>query len=408
VTLKEALAFAESVTYPVLVRPSYVLSGAAMRVIDTQEEMRCFLETASVVEQEHPVVISKYISGAREIEFDAVGSKGALMNYAISEHVENAGTHSGDATLLLPAQGLKLETHRRVMHMASLLCRALEISGPFNVQFLAQEGRSSSIPDLKVIECNVRASRTVPFVSKTLNVNLIELATRVMLGQELKRSPVHVLDFDFIACKVATFSFVRLSGADPHVGVEMQSTGEVACFGRDAHEAFLKAMLASGFKVPQKPCGVLLSFGPEDDKQAFLPYYLPLLLEMGNTVYATPGTACYINAHPYVKRGHKVTELHKIEKDMPLKEPNVNSAMAEGKIQLVITTPTSRDSKGMTAGYFFRRRVIDSGIALLFDLQQAMMLVDALHSKWSIERTSSKFWSLDSWQECHRTGRLQA
>jgi len=353
-------------------------------------------------------VISKFITGAREIEFDAVGSKGVVMNYAISEHVENAGTHSGDASLLLPAQGLKLETHRRVMNLASLLCRALEISGPFNIQFLAQEGRSSSIPDLKIIECNVRASRTVPFVSKTLNINLIEIATRVMLGQEVKRSPVHVLDFNFIACKVPTFSFVRLSGANPQVGVEMQSTGEVACFGRDAHEAFLKALIASGFKVPLKACGVLLSFGPESDKMDFLPYYLPLLLEMGNTVYATPGTAKYINAHPQVTNGHKVTELHKIEKDMPLKEPNVNSAMAEGKIQLVISTPNSRDSKGMTAGYFFRRRVIDSGIPLMFDLQQAMMLVDAMHHKWSLERTSSSFWSYDSWQECHRTGGWQS
>uniref|UniRef100_A0A7S2JZ90 ATP-grasp domain-containing protein n=1 Tax=Zooxanthella nutricula TaxID=1333877 RepID=A0A7S2JZ90_9DINO len=290
VKFEDALAFARAVSFPVLVRPSYVLSGAAMRVIDDEAQLKSFLNTSAVVEQEHPVVISKYISGAREIEFDAVGHKGNLINYAISEHVEDAGTHSGDATLFLPAQRLSMETHRRVMHMATKMCEALQISGPFNVQFLAQEGVASSMRSVKVIECNVRASRTVPFISKTLNVNFIELATRVMLGQDVKPQRVHLLDFDFIACKVAMFSFVRLNGADPKRGVEMQSTGEVACFGKDSHEAFLKGMLAAGLKLPKGPCGILLSLGSKEDK-ATLTQYLPLLADMGYTLYATSGTA---------------------------------------------------------------------------------------------------------------------
>jgi len=403
VNLQDALAFARSVNFPVLVRPSYVLSGAAMRVIDDEDQLRLFLETASVVQQEFPVVMSKYISGAREIEFDAVGRRGTLVNYAISEHVEDAGTHSGDATLILPAQGLKLETHRRVMHIASQLCRALDISGPFNVQFMAQEGCSSSMRSVKVIECNVRASRTVPFVSKTLNVNFIELATRVMLGQEVKPKQVHLLDFDFIACKVAMFSFLRLSGADPRVGVEMQSTGEVACFGRNAHEAFLKAMLASGLKVPQGPCGVLLSLGSKEDKQAFLPY-VALLAEMGHSLYATSGTAAFIEAAPVRTRSGKAVSPTVLHDALAKKRPNVTAAFQEGLVQLVITSPSSRNSQAATAGYFLRRRALDAGLALVVDLRQAMALVDALYDRWGAEAGGSSFWTLESWQECHRIG----
>jgi len=396
VTLKDALAFAQDVSFPVLVRPSYVLSGAAMRVIDNEEHLRHFLEDSSVVQQEYPVVISKYISGAREIEFDAVARDGRLINYAISEHVEDAGTHSGDATLLLPAQRLHLETHRRVMQIASELCAALRISGPFNVQFLAQEGECSSMRSVKVIECNVRASRTVPFVSKTLNVNFIELATRIMLGQDVKPMQVHLLDFEFIACKVAMFSFLRLSGADPHVGVEMQSTGEVACFGRDSHEAFLKGMLAAGLKLPKEPCGVLLSLGRQDDKRAFIPY-VRLLFDMGYTLYATTGTCSFFqeNGSPSVALLHNAVTQRR---------PNVTSAIQEGVIKMVITTPSSRESGGATAGYFLRRKALDSGCALLVDLRQAMMLVDALYQKMNVEKAGGAFWTIESWQNCHRIG----
>jgi len=398
VKVEDALAFARNVKFPVLVRPSYVLSGAAMRVIENENQLEGFLGEASVVEQEFPVVISKYIDGAREIEFDGVGRHGSIVNYAISEHVEDAGTHSGDATLLLPAQTLKLETHRRVMHIASQLCRELNISGPFNVQFMAQEGCSSSMRSVKVIECNVRASRTVPFVSKTLNVNFIELATRVMLGQDVKPTPVHLLDFDFIACKVAMFSFLRLSGADPHVGVEMQSTGEVACFGRDAHEAFLKGMLASGLKLPRGPCGVLLSLGQKEDKQAFMPY-VQLLAGMGHTLYATSGTAAFIEDNQ--PKGGPAISVNVLHNAVTPKKPNVVSAIQAGQVQLVLTTPSTRDSRGATAGYFLRRRALDSGVAMVVDKRQAMMLVDALYHK---QGSQDEFWTYDSWQECHRIG----
>jgi len=402
VRFEEALAFAKKVSFPVLVRPSYVLSGAAMRVIDDEAQLKSFLSTSAVVEQEHPVVISKYISGAREIEFDAVGSKGRLINYAISEHVEDAGTHSGDATLLLPAQQLPMETHRQVMHIASMLCWALQISGPFNVQFLSLEGASKSMRSVQVIECNLRASRTVPFVSKTLNVNFIELATRVMLGQDVKPKPVHVLDFNFIACKVAMFSFIRLSNADPRTGVEMQSTGEVACFGTNAHEAFMKGMIAAGLKLPPGPCGVLLSLGPKEHKAEIQPY-LPLLVEMGYALHATTGTASAIAAGGVTFEG-KPLPVQVVHNAVTEKKPNVNSLMAENAIRLILTTPSSRDSAGTTAGYFLRRRALDGGLALVVDIKQACMLIDALYAKWTAERAGTEFWSLESWHECHRIG----
>jgi len=402
VKLEEALSFANMVGFPVLVRPSYVLSGAAMRVIDNEDQLKAFLGTSAVVEQEFPVVISKYIEHAREIEFDGIGRNGQVINYAISEHVEDAGTHSGDATLLLPSQRLHLETHRRVMHIAAQLCKALNISGPFNVQFMSQEGSSSSVRAVKVIECNVRASRTVPFVSKTLNVNFIELATRVMLKQDVKPMPVYLYDFEFVACKAPMFSFQRLSGSDPHVGVEMQSTGEVACFGQNANEAFLKALIASGVKVTFEPCGILLSLGPQDDKETILKY-LPFLDEMGFKIFATTGTASYIEANAPKRKGVPIS-VSPLSNAVTQKRPNVLSAMADKSIKMVICTPSSRDSGGATAGYFLRRKALESQLMLLVNLQQALMFIDALYEKWNVERQGGEFWTLDSWQECHRIG----
>lgn len=402
VKLEEALSFANMVGFPVLVRPSYVLSGAAMRVIDNEDQLKAFLGTSAVVEQEFPVVISKYIEHAREIEFDGIGRNGQVINYAISEHVEDAGTHSGDATLLLPSQRLHLETHRRVMHIAAQLCKALNISGPFNVQFMSQEGSSSSVRAVKVIECNVRASRTVPFVSKTLNVNFIELATRVMLKQDVKPMPVYLYDFEFVACKAPMFSFQRLSGSDPHVGVEMQSTGEVACFGQNANEAFLKALIASGVKVTFEPCGILLSLGPQDDKETILKY-LPFLDEMGFKIFATTGTASYIEANAPKRKGVPIS-VSPLSNAVTQKRQNVLSAMADKSIKMVICTPSSRDSGGATAGYFLRRKALESQLMLLVNLQQALMFIDALYEKWNVERQGGEFWTLDSWQECHRIG----
>jgi len=403
VDLKDALKFAHEVEFPVLVRPSYVLSGAAMRVIDDEDQLRSFLQNASVVQQEYPVVISKYISGAREIEFDAIGRNGEILNYAISEHVEDAGTHSGDATLLLPAQTLHFETHRRVRQVASQLCRALSISGPFNIQFLAQEGGSSSSRSVKVIECNVRASRTVPYISKTFNVNFIELATKVMLGYPVDPVNIPLAEFDFTSCKVPMFSFLRLNGADPHVGVEMQSTGEVACFGRTANEAFLKAMIAGGLKLPKGPCGVLLSLGSKADKEAFLPY-VGLLAEMGHTIYATAGTAEFINSSKTSRKQPIVIVVKQLPNAISQKEPNVSSAIRDGHIQMVVNTPSSRDSSGATAGYYLRRRALDAGVAVVVELRQAIFLVDALHQKWLVEREGGEFWSMNSWHDCHRIG----
>ncbi|CAJ1380108.1 unnamed protein product, partial [Effrenium voratum] len=376
VRLEEATDFARLVGYPVLVRPSYVLSGAAMRVIDDEQQLKGFLGTAAVVEQEFPVVISKYVQGAREIEFDGIGRNGQVINYAISEHVEDAGTHSGDATLLLPAQRLHLETHRRVMHIASQLCKALNISGPFNVQFMALEDSCFSMRSVKVIECNVRASRTVPFVSKTFNVNFIEQATRVMLGQEVSKQKVYAYDFEFVACKAPMFSFLRLSGADPHLGVEMQSTGEVACFGHNAHEAFLKSLIASGVQISKifEPCGVLLALNPKD--KAAVAKYLPLLDEMGFKIFATHGTASFLEASKPQRNANNsaicVTPLAK-------SADGVVSAITEKTVKLVICTPSSRDSAGQTPGYKIRRKALETGACLIVNMQQALMLIDALY-----------------------------
>ncbi|CAE8623453.1 unnamed protein product, partial [Polarella glacialis] len=365
--MEEAQSFAEAVGYPVLVRPSYVLSGAAMRVLDDEAQLHSFLATSAVVDQEFPVVISKYIVGAREIEFDGVGNKGTIVNYAISEHIEDAGTHSGDASLLLPAQRLPLELHRRVMQISTQMCKALQISGPFNIQFMSLDGASSSMRSVKVIECNVRASRTVPFVSKTLNVNFIELATRVMLGQDVKPVPVNMFNFDFIACKVAMFSFLRLSNSDPHLGVEMQSTGEVACFGQDSHEAFLKAMICAGLKLPKEPCGVLLSLGSKEKK--LIVDHLPMLVEMGYTLYATSGTKAFIEEQKPMFNG-KAIAVTLLNTAVSEKTPNVSDAVLDKLVKVVVCTPSHRDSAASTAGYVLRRKALEAGSALIVDIRQ--------------------------------------
>merc|ERR1719420_2772 len=276
-TVEEAFHFARRTGYPALVRPSYVLSGAAMRVVASDAELERFLRTAAVVSRDYPVVITKYIAGAKEVELDAVGQNGELLNYAIAEHVENAGVHSGDASLILPAQKLFVETHRRVKVIGQKICRGLKISGPFNVQFICKEN------EVKVIECNLRASRSMPFISKTYNVNFIDLATRVMLGMPVRPATIQPTDIDYVACKVPKFSFERLKNSDPRLGVEMQSTGEVACFGLNMHEAFLKAMIAAGFKLPTK--NILVSVGPAAQKTEFL-QCAKLLHDIGFQLFA--------------------------------------------------------------------------------------------------------------------------
>src|SRR5205823_4302283 len=255
VSMRDALEFAGGVGYPVLVRPSYVLSGAAMGVASNDAELTRFLQRATDVSPRHPVVISKFIENARELEMDAVACRGELVVSAVSEHVENAGVHSGDATLVLPPQRTYLETVRRIRRISSRIAAALEIHGPFNIQFLAKGNNVS------VIECNLRASSSFPFVSKVLRVNFIEIAARVMAGRPVAVHNGSVMDLEYVGVKAPQFSFTRLEGADPVLGVEMASTGEVGCLGEDFEEAFLKALLSVGFRLPLRK--VLLSTGPE-------------------------------------------------------------------------------------------------------------------------------------------------
>ncbi|GMI41817.1 hypothetical protein TeGR_g2189, partial [Tetraparma gracilis] len=258
----QAVKFANKVGFPVLVRPSFVLSGAAMRVATTEEQLRNFLGLAADIAADKPVVVTKFILGAKEIEFDAVADDGEILNYAIGEHLENAGVHSGDATVVLPAQKLYVKTIRQVKTYGKMIAKALKISGPFNIQFMAKGN------EVTVIECNLRASRTFPFVSKTLTHNFISLATKVMTNQKPKPYRISLLDIDYVCVKAPMFSFTRLRGADPMLGVEMSSTGEVACFGDNAHDAFLKALQSTGFKLPKK--NILLSIANTDFRQEFI------------------------------------------------------------------------------------------------------------------------------------------
>jgi carbamoyl-phosphate synthase large subunit len=283
-TLAAAKRFSNKVGFPVLIRPSYVLSGAAMSIVLSEDELELYLKKATELNTEHPVVISKFITDAKEIEVDAVANNGELFCYAIAEHVENAGVHSGDATIVLPPQRTYLETMRRVKLITKQIAKELEISGPFNMQFIAKDN------DVKVIECNLRASRSFPFVSKTLKINFIDIATRLMLGEKVAKIDKSSFDLDYVGVKASQFSFTRLKGSDPVTGVEMSSTGEVACLGDDFNEAFLKSMLSTGKRIPRK--AVLLSTGTLKNKAELLEDLI-ILKEMGLKFYGTKGTAEY-------------------------------------------------------------------------------------------------------------------
>jgi len=316
-------------------------------------DLERFLRTAAVVSRAYPVVISKYISGAKEVELDALGQNGELINYAIAEHVENAGCHSGDATHILPAQKLFVETIRRVKVISQKVCRALKISGPFNIQFMCKEN------EVKVIECNLRASRSLPFISKTYNVNFVDLATRVMLGMNIRPANVQPLDMDYVCCKVPMFSFLRLKGSDPRTGVEMQSTGEVACYGTNQYEAFLKAMISAGFKLPTK--NILVSIGPSAQKIEFL-QQAKLLVEMGFQLFATK------NTHEVLAK-NDVGSCTMVYKPAVKREPNIVTLLQGGKLDLVINVPDSMDSQALTDGFELRRAAIDSGTSLITDIK---------------------------------------
>jgi carbamoyl-phosphate synthase/aspartate carbamoyltransferase len=284
----EASKFCDTVGYPVLVRPSYVLSGAAMNVVSTVDDLSNYLTQAAAVSRDHPVVITKYIEQAKEIEMDAVAQDGKLVMHYISEHVENAGVHSGDATLIHPPQDLDPETVRRIEHATAMIGNALNVTGPYNIQFIAKNN------EIKVIECNLRAARSFPFVSKVTGVDAIELATKVMMGIPVQPYPdTNMLD-QFVGIKVPQFSFSRLSGADPVLGVEMASTGEVACFGKDKYEAYLKALISTGIVLPKK--NILLSIGGFKEKLEILPG-VQKLHAAGYNLFATSGTADFLMEH---------------------------------------------------------------------------------------------------------------
>ncbi|MEI8257007.1 MAG: ATP-grasp domain-containing protein, partial [Deltaproteobacteria bacterium] len=346
--------------YPVLVRPSYVLSGAAMTVAHDPHHLVNFLTRAADVSPDHPVVITKFELNSKEIEVDAVADQGEVVLWAISEHIENAGVHSGDATLVLPPQKLYIETIRRIKKIARDIARSLQITGPFNIQFLARQN------EIKVIECNLRASRSFPFVSKVVGTNFIREATRRMLGA---RTPVEnrALDLDYVAVKAAQFSFSRLAGADPTLGVEMASTGEVGCLGDDLQEALLKAMLATGWRYPKK--GVLLSLGPTAEKTRFLDD-ARILLSLGLELFATPGTFEVLQAHGLAAQiAYKYTDQ---------KSPSAVDLMNGGKIDMVVNIPRDYDAQGRPDGYMIRRRAVDLNIPLLTNMQLARAVVEAM------------------------------
>jgi carbamoyl-phosphate synthase large subunit len=372
----EALAFAGEVGYPVLVRPSYVLSGAAMGVASKDTELERFLSRATTVSPRHPVVISKFLENARELEMDAVAWHGELVLSAVSEHVENAGVHSGDATLVLPPQRTYLETVRRIRKISAQIAAALKIHGPFNIQFLAKAN------EISVIECNLRASRSFPFVSKVLRVNFIDVATCVMMDRPVVPQRASATDLEYVGVKAPHFSFTRLEGADPVLGVEMASTGEVGCLGDDFEEAFLKALLSVGFRLPVRD--VLLSTGPIENKAAFLES-ARTLSGMGVNLYATKGTCAFLRAN-----GVESTALHWPDEAA---SPNTLEYIAGRRLDLIINIPKHAGEQELANDYLIRRKAADFGIPLITNIQLAQRLVEALSKKRVAEL------QIKSWQD---------
>ncbi|MCK5461026.1 ATP-grasp domain-containing protein [Candidatus Gracilibacteria bacterium] len=360
--LKEAFCFAKEVGYPVLVRPSFVLSGAAMAVATSEESLQDYLKTAVGVASTS-VVISKFEDNAKEIEFDGVAQNGEIIVSAIAEHIENAGVHSGDATIVLPPQNLYLETVRRVRNIAQKLVKKLHISGPFNIQFLAREN------EIKIIECNLRASRSFPFASKVLGQNFIEIATRIWMGEKLENQEKNLLDVQSVGVKAAQFSFSRLKNADPNLGVEMSSTGEVACFGDSVEEAFLKSIISVGFVLPSKHSKILVTLGKLKDKVDFLPI-AKKFHQLGFSFVGTEGTSKFLNENGFV--------CEKVYKISSKTHPNVEDIIEEKQVSLVINTSNKFSHEEISDGYLIRRRVVDRNISLIINLQIAKLLARSL------------------------------
>jgi carbamoyl-phosphate synthase large subunit len=371
---REAKAFARSIGYPVLIRPSYVLSGAAMSIVFNERFLDRYLQKASRVTPEYPVVISKFIMNAKEIELDAVADRGEVVASAIIEHVENAGVHSGDATMVLPPQKLYIETIRRIREIGRKIARALRITGPFNIQFIAKDN------EIKVIECNLRASRSFPFVSKVARANFIELAVAAMMGQPVRNRKT-TLDLNYVGVKAPQFSFSRLKGADPILGVEMASTGEVACLGDDIHEAFLKALLSAGFTLPEN--NVLLTIGGETSKHRFLEPARKLHA-MGLRIFATEHTSNFLH-----ENGIPNTRLFKVHEK---REPNIRDYIARRKIDFVISIPNPEKRVEFDSDYRLRRLAVDFSIPILTNLQVADLFVQAL-ADHPLESLAAKHWA---------------
>ena len=379
-SMEDVQKFIDEVGYPVLVRPSYVLSGAAMNVCHNDDELRRFLEAASEVSKEYPVVISQFMTETNEIEFDGVAQNGEIVEYGISEHVEYAGVHSGDATMTFPAQQISFATARQIKKISRAIAKELNISGPFNIQYLAK-GR-----DVKVIECNLRASRSFPFVSKVLKRNFIETATRIMLDAPYQKPDKSAFDIDRMGVKASQFSFARLQNADPVLGVDMSSTGEVGCMGDTFEEALLNSLIATGYKIPSKDKGIMLSSGGAKEKASLLDA-AQALVKNGYTIYATAGTAKFLNennvkatAVGWPDEGHK---------DLP----NVMQMIADHKFDLIVNIPKNHTKRELTNGYRIRRGAIDHNIPLITNARLASAFIEAFCT------LSQDQLQIKSWQE---------
>ena len=379
-SMEDVQKFIDEVGYPVLVRPSYVLSGAAMNVCHDDDELRRFLEAASEVSKEYPVVISQFMTETNEIEFDGVAQNGEIVEYGISEHVEYAGVHSGDATMTFPAQQISFATARQIKKISRAIAKELNISGPFNIQYLAK-GR-----DVKVIECNLRASRSFPFVSKVLKRNFIETATRIMLDAPYQKPDKSAFDIDRMGVKASQFSFARLQNADPVLGVDMSSTGEVGCMGDTFEEALLNSLIATGYKIPSKDKGIMLSSGGTKEKASLLDA-AQALVKNGYTIYATAGTAKFLNDNNV--KATAVGWPDEDHKDLP----NVMQMIADHKFDLIVNIPKNHTKRELTNGYRIRRGAIDHNIPLITNARLASAFIEAFCT------LSQDQLQIKSWQE---------
>lgn len=385
-SMEDINAFIDRVGFPVLVRPSYVLSGAAMNVCHTQEDLERFLTMAANVSKKHPVVVSQFLQHAKEVEMDAVAKDGEIIAYAISEHVEFAGVHSGDATIQFPPQKLYVETARRIKKISKQIARELNISGPFNIQYLAREN------DIKVIECNLRASRSFPFVSKVLKINLIEMATRIMLGLPVEKPSKSLFDLDYVGVKASQFSFNRLQKADPVLGVDMASTGEVGCLGENANSALLKSMLSVGLRIPRK--NVLLSTGNGKQKADMLEA-ARRLSQHGYNIFATAGTSRYLSENGIEnQRVLWPSEVENLAQDSPENAlPRALDLLRDKKIDMVVNVHKNFSTGELTNGYKIRRAAIDFNIPLLTNARLASAFI------YAFTTTPLDSLEIKSWQE---------